>query len=115
MMTIFLLLLMAVAPITIMPEGDASFFMSNEVTVRFRMTIPLHEDNRYAILEWDSEDGGAGTSYVYFSGNEERITYRFAIRLNPGHYTFRGVLVRANGDWFLSERRQITVIATVPH
>lgn len=102
---------LALAPISLAIEGNQTVIMSDEVTVRFILRIPYHPDNRFAALAWDSEDGDAGASYIY-NLEEDRITYRFAIRMHPGHYVIAGILGRTEDRELISEPRTLVIVPT---
>ena len=111
LMFIIAAVLAVTAPISLAIEGDHAFIMADEVTVRFIITIAPHPDNRFAVLAWDSEDGDAGTSYIYHL-EEDRITYRLAIKMHPGHYVVAGILGRTGDRELISEPRTLVIVPT---
>ena len=113
MFSAILAIALALAPISLRIDGG-SFYMADEVTIRAVLSIPPHPDNRVAALVWDSEDGGAGSSSISFQGDEDRTTYRFAIRLSSGHYVIVGILSRADRTIVRTEPQSIVIVSSVP-
>ena len=71
------------------------------LTIKGRITIPPHADNRAFCINWDSLEGQAGISCTPLNGAQDYKTHYYEIkRLPAGHYEFTGVLLRSQDRLF---------------
>lgn len=72
-------------------------------SVKLKVQIEPHKDNRLACLEWDSDEGSAGRSCWEVDGAESpRTSWRKLEHLPPGHYVVAAVVYEADGKSFVA-------------
>lgn len=80
------------------------------VTVRARVMVQPHDDNRNLCLEWET-----GSSCEPLEGQLSRITHYFKVQMPyPGEFHFVARVYRTFDKVVRSEERSVTVIESIP-
>ena len=99
-------LALSTSPRVTMKVRPAILISMSDVQVEVR--IPPQADNRYLLVQWDSDSGGAGKRGEELSGADDAVLHTFEIRdVVPANYVFEARVLDANGRTLGLDRAEI--------
>lgn len=113
MLAFLLAAALAVSAITM--RISERFVAAEETRTRVELFVPLNEDNQQIGVEWEGDGpySNAGRTLRQLDGEDEGTYYVFTIRLTPGDYVIRGLLLKG-GKVIVTPVIEVTVIGSRP-